>query len=91
MDASMPTAIFVDAGFFLKRFRIVYPDRDAEDAVLVARSLHEMALDHLRQRGDDGRRDLRLRSSGTGFIVNSNVCERSPCAWAACRITVHGR
>lgn len=54
----MPTAIFVDAGFFLKRFPSVYPDRNIEDAILVARSLHEMALDHLRQRGDGDRRDL---------------------------------
>lgn len=54
----MPTAIFVDAGFFLKRFSSVYPDRNAADAVLVARLLHEMALDHLRQRGNDERRDL---------------------------------
>ena len=54
----MPTAIFVDAGFFLRRFRAVYPNRDADDPVLVARSLHEMALDHLRQRGDADRRDL---------------------------------
>ena len=54
----MPTAIFVDAGFFLKRFPSVYPDRNSGDAVLVARSLHEMALDHLRQRGDGDRRDL---------------------------------
>lgn len=54
----MPTAIFVDAGFFLKRFPSVYPDRNIGDAVLVARSLHEMALDHLRQRGDGDRRDL---------------------------------
>ncbi|HKR33825.1 MAG TPA: NYN domain-containing protein [Steroidobacteraceae bacterium] len=54
----MPTAIFVDAGFFLKRFPSVYPDRNAADPILVARSLHEMALDHLRQRGDADRRDL---------------------------------
>jgi uncharacterized LabA/DUF88 family protein len=54
----MPTAIFVDAGFFLKRFPGVYPDRNFSDPVLVARSLHEMALDHLRQRGDGDRRDL---------------------------------
>ena len=54
----MPTAIFVDAGYFLKRFTGVYPDRDVEDGVIVARSLHEMALDHLRQRGGDDRRDL---------------------------------
>lgn len=54
----MSTAIFVDAGFFLKRFPSVYPDRNAGDAVLVARCLHDMALDHLRQRGDADRRDL---------------------------------
>jgi len=54
----MPTAIFVDAGYFLKRFASVYPDRDAEDAVIVARCLHEMALDHPRQRGGDDRREL---------------------------------
>ena len=54
----MPTAIFVDAGFFLKRFPSVYPVRNAGDAVLVASILHEMALDHLKQRGDGERREL---------------------------------
>lgn len=54
----MPTAIFVDAGFFLKRFSRVYPDRNSADAIVVARMLHEMALDHLKQRGDVDRKDL---------------------------------
>jgi uncharacterized LabA/DUF88 family protein len=54
----MPTAVFVDAGFFLKRFPAVYESRDAADPALVARTLHEMALDHLRQKGDVERRDL---------------------------------
>jgi uncharacterized LabA/DUF88 family protein len=54
----MPTAIFVDAGFFLKRFPRVYPDQGVGDASVVARCLHEMALDHLRQRGNGDRRDL---------------------------------
>jgi uncharacterized LabA/DUF88 family protein len=54
----MPTAIFVDAGFFLRRFPAVYPSRNAGDASLVARTLHEMALDHLSQRGDAERKDL---------------------------------
>lgn len=54
----MPTAVFVDAGFFLKRFKRVYATRSAGDAIQVARTLHEMALDHLRQRGDADRRDL---------------------------------
>ena len=43
----MPTAIFVDAGFFLKRFARVYPNKDAGDPAVVAHTLHEMALDHL--------------------------------------------
>ena len=54
----MPTAVFVDAGFFLKRFNAVYPNRDATDPVVAARTLHEMVLDHLRQKGDADRRDL---------------------------------
>lgn len=54
----MSTAIFVDGGFFLKRFSKVYPAKDATDAELVARALHEMALSHLSQRGDADRRDL---------------------------------
>lgn len=54
----MPTAIFVDAGFFLKRFRRVYQDRDQNDPGMVARTLHEMALGHLTQRGDTDRKDL---------------------------------
>jgi uncharacterized LabA/DUF88 family protein len=54
----MTTAVFVDAGFFLKRFPIVYPAKDSKDPKLVARILHEMSLDHLRQKGDADRKDL---------------------------------
>jgi len=54
----MPTAIFVDAGFFLKRFPKVYRIKNGHDPVVVARTLHEMALDHLTQRGDAERKDL---------------------------------
>jgi len=54
----MSTAIFVDAGFFLKRFRAVYPNKDSGDPITVARTLHEMALDHLKQKGDADRKDL---------------------------------
>lgn len=54
----MPTAIFVDAGFFLKRFKVVYPTKDFGDPIAVARILHEMALDHLKQKGDADRKDL---------------------------------
>jgi hypothetical protein len=54
----MPTAIFVDAGFFLKRFKFVYPAQDSSDPANVARLLHGMALDHLSQRRDAERREL---------------------------------
>ncbi|MBU6299150.1 MAG: NYN domain-containing protein [Alphaproteobacteria bacterium] len=54
----MSTAIFVDAGFFIKRFRHVYPTFNGSDPSLVARTLHKMCLDHLTQRGDAERRDL---------------------------------
>jgi uncharacterized LabA/DUF88 family protein len=54
----MPTALFIDAGFFLKRFPQVYQYKDANDPALVARTLHEMALGHLTQRGDVERKDL---------------------------------
>ncbi|MDE2166532.1 MAG: NYN domain-containing protein [Alphaproteobacteria bacterium] len=54
----MPTAVFVDAGFFLKRFPVVYGRPNAKNPEIVARKLHEMALDHLTQRGNAERRDL---------------------------------
>lgn len=54
----MPTAVFVDAGFYLKRFPFVYSKKNALDAELVARTLHEMALDHLTQKGDADRKEL---------------------------------
>lgn len=53
----MPTALFIDAGFFIKRFPKVYPKLNGYDPV-VARTLHSMALDHLTQRGDAERKDL---------------------------------
>jgi uncharacterized LabA/DUF88 family protein len=54
----MSTALFVDAGFFLKRFTHVYPTRDRRDPLIVARALHGMALDHLSQRDEASRREL---------------------------------
>jgi uncharacterized LabA/DUF88 family protein len=54
----MPTAVFVDAGFFLKRFPKVYRSKDGRDPLVVARTLHEMALGHLTQRDGVERRDL---------------------------------
>jgi uncharacterized LabA/DUF88 family protein len=54
----MSTAVFVDAGFFLKRFSKVYSAKDGSDPAVVARTLHEMALGHLSQRDGADRRDL---------------------------------
>jgi len=54
----MPTAVFVDAGFFLKRFPTVYPKKNPSDPAVAARTLHELALDHLTQKGDADRREL---------------------------------
>jgi uncharacterized LabA/DUF88 family protein len=54
----MPTAIFVDAGFFLKRFPKVYRNKVGTDPVVVARALHEMTLGHLSQRDGVEQRDL---------------------------------
>jgi uncharacterized LabA/DUF88 family protein len=54
----MPTAVFVDAGFFLKRFPKVYRNKDGNDPAVVARTLHEMALGHLTQRDGADQRDL---------------------------------
>jgi uncharacterized LabA/DUF88 family protein len=54
----MPTAIFVDAGFFLKRFPKAYRGKDSRDPAIVAKTLHEMALDHLTQKAAADRKDL---------------------------------
>lgn len=42
------TAVLVDGGYFLKRFRHVYPDLAASDPVVVAKTMHDMACEHLK-------------------------------------------
>jgi uncharacterized LabA/DUF88 family protein len=54
----MSTAVFLDAGFFLKRFPKVYHTKDSRDPAIVARTLHEMALGHLSQRDGADQRNL---------------------------------
>ncbi|RME96334.1 MAG: NYN domain-containing protein [Verrucomicrobia bacterium] len=49
----MATAILVDGGFFIRRYRAL---RGKQTAAKVAEDLHRMCLDHLRQR--NGRREL---------------------------------
>ena len=43
----MPTAVIVDAAFFLKRFRRVYPALDARDPEVVASTLYTMSMAHV--------------------------------------------
>ncbi len=42
----MPTAILVDGGFFLKRFRHVYPDVDSHNAKEIAKAFYKMTTHH---------------------------------------------
>lgn len=46
----MPTAILIDGGFFLRRFRTCYPSRNSADPQAVARTAFELALSHLEER-----------------------------------------
>ena len=43
----MSTAILVDTAFFLKRFRQVYPNRDARSPEVVADTLYTMSMYHV--------------------------------------------
>jgi uncharacterized LabA/DUF88 family protein len=46
----MPTAILIDGGFLLRRFRTCYPAKDHTDPLAVARTVFELALSHLEER-----------------------------------------
>jgi hypothetical protein len=46
----MPTAILIDCGFFLRRFRICYPLRDSKDPQVVAKTAFELALSHFEEK-----------------------------------------
>lgn len=52
----LPTAILVDAGYFLKRFPWIYPDKK-KDACEVAKTLHTMAYSHLDWKSNDSNED----------------------------------
>ena len=54
----MPTAILVDGGFFVRRFRHVYRDVDANDSRAVAETLFAMCTSHLNSRRATVRREL---------------------------------
>lgn len=44
----MATAILIDGGFFLKRFRSLYPDKDPHHPHEVAKTIFNLALSHLK-------------------------------------------
>ena len=46
----MPTAILIDGGFFLRRFRLCYPQKDQRDPQAVAKTAFELALSHLEEK-----------------------------------------
>jgi len=43
----MPTAVLVDGGFFIKRYRQIYTNKADQTAPKVAKILHEICLKHL--------------------------------------------
>jgi uncharacterized LabA/DUF88 family protein len=46
----MPTAILIDGGFLLRRFRSCYPNKDHADPQIVAKTIFEMSLFHLEEK-----------------------------------------
>jgi uncharacterized LabA/DUF88 family protein len=46
----MPTAILIDGGFLLRRFRSCYPRKDHTDPQVVAKTAFELALSHLEEK-----------------------------------------
>jgi uncharacterized LabA/DUF88 family protein len=47
----MPTAILIDGGFFLRRFRTCYPQKSPDEPQIVAKTAFELALSHLEEKG----------------------------------------
>ena len=52
----MPTAILIDGGFLLRRFRTCYPGKDPANPQVVAKTAFELALAHLEEKNQ--RHDL---------------------------------
>ncbi len=46
----MPTAILIDGGFLLRRFRACYPGKDSTSPQVVAKTVFELALGHLEEK-----------------------------------------
>jgi uncharacterized LabA/DUF88 family protein len=56
----MPTAILVDGGYFVKRYRAIVPASQAHDPVLAAKKLFSWALLHLNDRDRERRQLYRI-------------------------------
>ncbi len=54
----MPTAILVDGGFFIKRYRHLYQKHENHTSKLVAKNLYDMCLKHLASKDGKTHRSL---------------------------------
>ena len=54
----MLTAILIDGAFFLKRFPRIYARHDPMDPVVVAKTMHKMACNHLHDKKGSASHDL---------------------------------
>lgn len=48
-DLVMKTAVLIDGAYFLRCFRNTFPDRDRDDADIVARTAFALAIEHVRR------------------------------------------
>lgn len=49
-------AIMIDGAFFLKRFPVVFPNKDARDPEVVAETVFRMAISHLKPKNPNAKR-----------------------------------
>lgn len=54
----MPTAILIDGGFFIKRYRAIHPSQNHQDPKIIAKGLYEMCLKHLEKMDGQNKRNL---------------------------------
>jgi len=56
----MPTAIMVDGGFFIKRYRSIFSGGKQDAPATVAKNMYEMLLKHLSRKGQEKRNLYRI-------------------------------
>lgn len=52
------TAILIDGGYFIKRYRVLYPSYSEQTPARVAKLLHEWCRNHLQQKNEEKSREL---------------------------------